>query len=309
MGRDDLERRLEGYYAAERDELRAPAGLWDSVSARLGEQDPAPWWQRVLGGVAGQGVGRVYAGAAAAVALLVVGVFMYTTIIGAGGPGSSQESMASDTPGTTAAAIAAAAPAPAAAPVAESAPAAAPAAAMAEAPETTAPTGAVETHAMSADAVPRAPSGLTQNAAAGVAETDELPFRHEIWGLLNGSRTHLFWIALPERWESSEPMYAGGVWSGVISGPGVTLAYTFGERVQSETLRAGTLADAAANKQRVWDEYVIGNLAFVTAPPEGRVGDLLMTLQLPTGTLRFTGDALGPVQQEWALMVFRSIIA
>ena len=88
---------------------------------------------------------------------------------------------------------------------------------------------------------------------------------------------------------------------------GITLAGT--TRAQSEALRAGTMADAAANKQRVWDEYVIGNLAFVTAPPEGRVGDLLMTLQLPKGTLRFTGDALGPVQQEWALMVFRSIIA
>ena len=302
MGRDDLERRLEGYYAAERDELRAPTDLWANVSARLGEQDPAPWWQRVFGGMAGQGVGRVYAGAAAAVALLVVGVFMYTTIIGSGG--DQFESAASGSPTTTAAASIAAPPAPAAA----SAPA--PAAAMAPAPEAMSAADAVEPQAsMSADAVPRAPSGLTQNAAAGVAEADELPFRHEIWGLLNGSRTHLFWVALPERWDSSEPMYAGGVWSGVISGPGVTLAYTFGERVQSETLRAGTLADAAANKQRVWDEYVIGNLAFVTAPPEGRVGDLLMTLQLPTGTLRFTGDAMGPVQQEWALMVFRSIIA
>lgn len=304
MGRDDLERRLEGYYAAERDELRAPADLWANVSARLGEQDPAPWWQRVFGGMAGQGMGRVYAGAAAAVALLVVGVFMYTTIIGVGGTGGSQESMASDAPGTTAASIAAAPPAPAAA----SAPA--PAAAMAPAPEAMSAADAIEPQAsMSADAVPRAPSGLTQNAAAGVADADTLPFRHEVWGLLNGSRTHLFWVALPERWSSSEPMYAGGVWSGVISGPGVTLAYTFGERVQSETLRAGTLADAAANKQRVWDEYVIGNLAFVTAPPEGRVGDLLMTLQLPTGTLRLTGEALGPVQQEFALMVFRSIIA
>jgi hypothetical protein len=100
-----------------------------------------------------------------------------------------------------------------------------------------------------------------------------------------------------------------GTWTGVISGPGVALEYTFGDRAQSELLRTTTLAEAAASKQRVWDEYVIGNLAFITAPPEGRVGDLLMTLQLPTGTLRFTGKALGPVQQEFALMVFRSIIA
>ena len=308
MGREDLERRLEGYFAEERNELPAPAGLWDSVSARLGEQDPAPWWRRLFAPAVGQGMGRVYAGAAAGVALLVVGVFMYTTLIGSGG--DQFDSVAHESPSTTAASIAAAAPEAAAAQAPESAPAAAPAAAPAQAAGATAAADALEPQAaMSADAVPRAPSGLTQNAAAGVAEADALPFRHEVWGLLNGSRTHLFWVALPERWTSSEPMYAGGIWSGAISGPGVVLEYTFGERAQSEALRAGTMADAAANKQRVWDEYVIGNLAFVTAPPEGRVGDLLMTLQLPKGTLRFTGDALGPVQQEWALMVFRSIIA
>ena len=297
-GRDDLERKLEGHYAAERGELRAPADLWATVSARLGEQEPAPWWRRVFGGVSGPGMGRVYAGAAAAVALLVVGVFMYTTIIETGGAGEG--SVTAESAGATAASVAAAAPA--------AAPTAAPAAAAESAMGAPAAAAAMDAAVM-ADAAPRMPEGLTRNAAAGVADADALPFRHEVWGLRNGSRAHLFWVALPERWATGEPTHAGGVWSGVITGPGVTLAYTFGERAQSEALRAGTMADAAANKQRVWDEYVIGNLAFIAAPPEGRAGDLLMTLQLPTGTLRFTGENLGPVQQEWALMVFRSIIA
>ena len=292
-----MERKLEGYYAAERAEVRAPGDLWANVSARLGGQDPAPWWRRVFGGAASHGMGRVYAGAAAALAVAVVGAVMYTAIIGTGGSGGEQAESASTTAET--AAVAAAIPAAPAAPEAAPAPVAAAAQAPAE--------SAVPEAAM-ADAVPRAPSGLTQNASAA-ALADEPPFRNEVWGLLNGARAHLFWVALPKGWQSGAPSHAGGVWTGVISGPGVTLEYSFGARETTETLRTATLSEAASRQQRMWDEYVIGNLAFMVAPPEGSVGDLRMTLQLPTGTLRFTGEALGPFQQELAFMVFRSIIA
>ncbi len=299
-GREDIERRLQGYFAAERDALRAPSDLWANVSARLGEQDPAPWWRRVFGG-ATQGMGRLYAGAAAALAVAVVGAVMYAALIGIDGSGVSQESMAADAPVTTAAASMAAAPAlpPTAAP------AAAPVAAAAE----MAPAAAAVDSAAMADSVPRAPAELTQNASAAMAEPEEQPFRLEMWGLQNGARTHLFWVDLPEGWISGAPMLVNGEWSGAFSGRGVTLHYTFGERVQTDLLRANSQSAAAAGNQRVWDEYVIGNLAFIVAPPERAVGDLRMTLQLPSGTLRLSGDALTPEQQGWALVIFRSIIA
>ena len=297
-GRDDLERKLQGHFAAERDELRAPSDLWANVSARLGEQEPAPWWRRMFGGAA-QGMGRVYAGAAAAVAVAVVGAVMYAALIGLDDSSISQESMASDAPRTTAATTMAAA-APALPPTA--APASAPVPAAAE----MAPAAAMMDPAAVADSVPRAPSGLTQNASALV---EEPPFRLEMWGLQNGVRTHLFWVDLPEGWMSGAPMLVNGVWTGAFSGRGVTLHYTFGERAQTEMLRTNTQSEAAEHRQRMWDEYVIGNLAFIVAPPEGTMGDLLMTLQLPSGTLRLTGEALAPEQQEWALVIFRSIIA
>ncbi|MDE2899791.1 MAG: hypothetical protein OXN15_02035 [Chloroflexota bacterium] len=298
MGRDDMERKLDGYFAEERAELRAPGDLWANVSARLGEQDPAPWWRRVFGGMAVQGMGRVYAGAAAALAVAVVGAVMYTAILGTGGEQSGSFSEESAT--TTSATMSMAAAAPAMAPE--------PAAPVAAAAVAEAQADAAMPKAAMADAVPREPAGLTQNASAATM-AEEPPFRNEVWGLLNGARTHLFWVALPRDWESGAPAYAGGVWSGVISGPGVTLEYSFGEREMTDSLRTATLAEATARQQRAWDEYVIGNLAFMVAPPEGTVGDLRMTLQLPTGTLRFSGEALGPFQQELAFMVFRSIIA
>lgn len=303
MGRDDLERKLDGYFGAERADLRAPDDLWANVSARLGEQDPVPLWRRMFGGMAAHGMGRVYyAGAAAAVTGAVIGAVMFATIVGTGGSGDKAlQSMASDVQSSSAQAPAIMAANRGLPTAPESA--AAPAAAVTSAPaEPMAPTPAVM-----ADAVPRAPTGLTQNASAAALE-EELPFRNEVWGLLNGSRTHLFWVALPRGWESGAPAFNDGVWTGVLSGPGVTLEYSFGEREMTESLRATTFSAAGAQQQRMWDEYVIGNLAFMVAPPEGSVGDLRMTLQLPSGTLRFSGEALGPFQQELALVVFRSII-
>ncbi len=300
-GRDDIERQLQGYFAAERDELRAPSDLWATISARLGEQDPAPWWRRMFGG-ATQGMGRVYAGAAAALAVAVVGAVMYTALVGLDDSTVSQESMASDAPSTTAATTMAAA-APALPPTA--APAAAPVAAAAE----MAPAAAMMDAAAVPESVPRTPAELTQNAAAAMPQAEEPPFRLEMWGLQNGVRTHLFWVDLPDGWISGAPMLVNGEWTGAFSGRGVTLHYTFGERAQTEMLRTNTRSEAAAQQKRMWDEYVIGNLAFIVAPPEDTVGDMLMTLQLPSGTLRLTGEALAPEQQEWALVIFRSIIA
>ena len=294
-----MERRLQGYFAAERDDVRAPTDLWANVSARLGEQDPAPWWSRMFAGSL-QGMGRVYAGAAAAVAVAVVGAVAYAALIGFdGSDGPAYESTAASAPSLDAPAMAAAAPAlpPTPAPAAVPEAAAPVAAAAMAAPE-----------AM-ADAVPRAPAGSTMNASAAMAETTELPFRLEMWGLHNGVRTHLFWVDLPRGWQSSEPVLMDGVWSGVFSGPGVMLEYTFGKRMQTDMLLAAARTEASTAQKRMWDEYVIGNLAFIVAPPEGSAGDLLLTLQLPKGTLRLTGETLEPRHQEWALMIFRSIIA
>lgn len=294
-----MERRLQGYFAAERDDVRAPADLWANVSARLGEQDPAPWWNRMFAGSL-QGMGRVYAGAAAAVAVAVVGAVAYAALIGFdGSDGPAYESTAASATSLDAPAMAAAAPALPPTPEPASAPEAA-------APLTAAAMAAPEAMA---DAVPRAPAGSTMNAFAAMAEPADLPFRLEMWGLQNGVRTHLFWVDLPQGWESGEPVFMDGVWSGVFSGPGVTLEYTFGKRMQTDMLLATARTEASAAQKRMWDEYVIGNLAFIVAPPEGSTGDLLLTLQLPTGTLRLTGETLEPRQQEWALMIFRSIIA
>ena len=97
MGRDDIERQLQDYFASERAEVRAPADLWANVSARLGPQEPAPWWRKVFAGASLQGAGRVYAGAAAALAVAVVGAVMYGAIIGFDGSGGGQhESMTAD---------------------------------------------------------------------------------------------------------------------------------------------------------------------------------------------------------------------
>lgn len=296
MDRDDLDRKLESYFDAERAELRAPADLWANVSAQLGEQEPAPWWRRMLGS-APQGIGRAYDGAAAALALLVVGAIMYTTVIDTGsGP---SESFAADSASTTATVFSMAAAAPAAPPTA--------APAMAPESAAIAPAAAAMDATTMGDSVPRAPAGTTTNASA-MAQADEAPFRLDVWGLKGGARNHLFWVALPVGWQSGASTYMNGVWSGTFSGPDVMLRYTFGERAQTEMLRANTRSQAAA-EQRMWDEYVIGNLAFIVAPPEGRIGDLLMTLQLPTGTLRLNGEGLAPEQQAWALMILRSIIA
>ena len=96
---------------------------------------------------------------------------------------------------------------------------------------------------------------------------------------------------------------------GMLSGPDMTLHYTLGVRVQTDKLLANTRSQASAQQQRMWDEYVIGNFALFSAPKEGMTGSLSMTLQLPTGTLRVTGERLTPEQQQRALDVFRSIIA
>ena len=303
MDRDDIERQLQDYFASERAEVRAPADLWANVSARLGPQEPAPWWRRMFAGASLQGAGRVYAGAAAALAVAVVGAVMYGAIFGFDGSGGSgvtqEESAASDSPMTTAAASSMAAapaqpstPAPALAP--ESAPMA-PAAAMAES-------------ATMADSVPRAPSGTTQNASAGKAPAEEPSFS-KVWGLSGNVRSDLFWVALPEGWRSGAPSHMDGVWMGMLSGPDMTLHYTLGVRVQTDMLLASTRSQASEQQQRMWDEYVIGNFALFSAPKEGMTGSLSMTLQLPTGTLRVTGERLTPEQQQRALDVFRSIIA
>ena len=301
MDRDDIERQLQDYFASERAEVRAPADLWANVSARLGPQEPAPWWRRLFAGASLQGAGRVYAGAAAALAVAVVGAVMYGAIFGFDGSGGAQEeSMASDSSTTTAAASSMAAapaqrstPSPALAP--ESA-AMAPAAAMADS-------------ATMADSVPRAPSGMTQNASAGMAPAEEPPFRLEVWGFAGSVRSHLFWVALPEGWRTGAPSHMDGTWMGMIAGPDMTLHYTLGVRVQTDMLLASTRSQASEQQQRMWDEYVIGNFALFSAPQEGMTGSLSMTLQLPTGTLRVTGERLTPEQQQRALEVFRSIIA
>ena len=304
MDRDDIERQLQDYFASEREEVRAPADLWANVSARLGPQEQAPWWRRMFAGASLQGAGRVYAGAAAALAVAVVGAVMYGAIFGfdgSGGPGVTQEeSMASDSSMTTAAASSmVAAPAQRSTPSPALAPESAP----------MAPPAAMADSATMADSVPRAPSGMTQNASAGNAPAEEPPFRLEVWGFAGNVRSHLFWVALPEDWRSGAPSHMDGTWMGMIAGPDMTLHFTFGVRVQTDMLLASTRSEASAQQQRMWDEYVIGNLALFSAPPEGIVGDLRMTLQLPTGTLRVMGERLTPEQQQRALEVFRSIIA
>ena len=301
MDRDDIERQLQDYFASERAEVRAPADLWANVSARLGPQEPAPWWRRLFAGASLQGAGRVYAGAAAALAVAVVGAVMYGAIIGFDGSGVAQEeSMASDSSTTTAAASSMAA-----APAQRSTPS------PALAPESVAkaPAAAMADSATMADSVPRAPSGMTQNASAGVAPAEEPPFRLEVWGFSGSVRSHLFWVALPEGWRSGAPSHMDGTWMGMIAGPDMTLHFTFGVRVQTDMLLASTRSEASAQQQRMWDEYVIGNFALFSAPQEGMTGSLSMTLQLPTGTLRVTGERLTPEQQQRALEVFRSIIA
>ena len=304
MDRDDIERQLQDYFASERAEVRAPADLWANVSARLGPQEPAPWWRRVFAGASLQGAGRVYAGAAAALAVAVVGAVMYGAIIGFDGSGGSdfaqEESAESDSPRTTAAASSIAA-----APVQPSTPA--PAFAAESTP--VAPSAAQAESANMADSVPRAPSGTTQNASAGKASAEEPPFRHEVWGLSGNVRNRLFWVALPEGWRSGAPSHMDGTWMGMIAGPDMTLHYTFGVRVQTDMLLASTRSQASEQQHRMWDEYVIGNFALFSAPPEGMAGSLRMTLQLPTGTLRVTGERLTPNQQLRALEIFRSIIA
>ncbi len=304
MDRDDIERQLQDYFASERAEVRAPADLWANVSARLGPQEPAPWWRRMFAGASLQGAGRVYAGAAAALAVAVVGAVMYGAIFGfdgSGGPGVTQEeSAASDSPMTTAAASSmAAAPAQRSTPSPALAPESAP----------MAPPAAMADSATMADSVPRAPSGMTQNASAGKAPAEEPPFRLEVWGFAGNVRSHLFWVALPEGWRSGAPSHMDGTWMGMIAGPDMTLHFTFGVRVQTDMLLASTRSQASAQQQRMWDEYVIGNFALFSAPQEGMTGSLSMTLQLPTGTLRVTGERLTPEQQQRALEVFRSIIA
>ncbi len=301
MGRDDIERQLQDYFASERAEVREPADLWANVSARLGPQEPAPWWHRVFAGASLQGAGRVYAGAAAALAVAVVGAVMYGAIIGFDGSGGGQEeSMASDSPRTTAAATSMAA-----APEQPSTPSPALAAESAA----MAPAAAIMESGAMADSVPRGAADLTRNAAAGMAPAEEPPFRHEVWGITGSVRSHLFWIALPEGWQSGAPSHMDGTWLGMLSGPDVTLQFMFGERVQTDMLMASTRSVASSQQQRMWDEYVIGNLALISAPPMGMGGDLLMTLQLPTGTLRVVGKGLTPEQQQVVLEVFRSIIA
>ena len=301
MDRDDIERQLQDYFASEREEVRAPADLWANVSARLGPQEPAPWWRRLFAGASLQGAGRVYAGAAAALAVAVVGAVMYGAIIGFDGSGGAQEeSMASDSSTTTAAASSmAAAPAQRSTPSPALAPESAP----------MAPAAAMMDSATMADSVPRAPSGMTQNASAGMAPAEEPPFRLEVWGFAGSVRSHLFWVALPEGWRSGAPSHIDGTWMGMIAGPDMTLHFTFGVRVQTDMLLASTRSQASEQQQRMWDEYVIGNFALFSAPQEGMTGSLSMTLQLPTGTLRVTGERLTPEQQQRALEVFRSIIA
>ena len=301
MDRDDIERQLQDYFASERAEVRAPADLWANVSARLGPQEPAPWWRRMFAGASLQGAGRVYAGAAAALAVAVVGAVMYGAIIGFDGSGGAQEeSMASDSSTTTAAASSmAAAPAQRSTPAPALAPESAP----------MAPAAEIMDSATMADSVPRAPSGMTQNASAGMAPAEEPPFRLEVWGFAGSVRSHLFWVALPEGWRSGAPSHMDGTWMGMIAGPDMTLHYTFGVRVQTDMLLASTRSQASEQQQRMWDEYVIGNFALFSAPQEGMTGSLSMTLQLPTGTLRVTGERLTPEQQQRALDVFRSIIA
>ena len=226
---------------------------------------------------------------------------MYGAIFGFDGSGAAQEeSAASDSPGTTSAASSmAAAPAQRSTPSPALAPESAP----------MAPAAAMSESATMADSVPRAPSGMTQNASAGMAPAEEPPFRLEVWGFAGSVRSHLFWVALPEGWRSGAPSHMDGTWMGMIAGPDMTLHFTFGVRVQTDMLLASTRSEASAQQQRMWDEYVIGNLALFSAPQEGRAGDLRMTLQLPTGTLRVTGERLTPEQQQRALDVFRSIIA
>ena len=158
------------------------------------------------------------------------------------------------------------------------------------------------------DSVPRAPSGTTQNASAGKAPAEEPSFS-KVWGFSGNVRSDLFWVALPEGWRSGAPSHMDGVWMGMLSGPDMTLHYTLGVRVQTDMLLASTRSQASEQQQRMWDEYVIGNFALFSAPKEGMTGSLSMTLQLPTGTLRVTGERLTPEQQQRALDVFRSIIA
>ena len=300
MGRDDIERQLQDYFASERAEVRAPADLWANVSARLGPQEPAPWWRRVFAGASLQGAGRVYAGAAAALAVAVVGAVMYGAIIGFDGSGGGQhESMAADSASTTAASSMAAAPAQPSTPV--------PALAAESAPM--APAAATKESAAMAESVPRGAFDLTRNASAGMAPVAEQPFR-EVWGLSGSVRSSLFWVALPEGWQSGAPSHLDGTWTGMLAGPDVTLQYTLGVRVQTDMLLSSTRSQASAQQQRMWNEYVIGNFALFSAPPEGMAGNLHMTLQLPTGTLRVVGKGLTPEQQQVVLEeVFRSIIA
>ena len=248
-----------------------------------------------------QGVcGRVTAGRGAGctpaprrpLAVAVVGAVMYGAIIGFDGSGVTQEeSMASDSPRTTAAASSMAA-----APAQRSTPA------PALAPESVAkaPAAAMSESATMADSVPRAPSGMTQNASAGVPPAEEPPFRLEVWGFAGSVRSHLFWVALPEGWRSGAPSHMDGTWMGMIAGPDMTLHFTFGVRVQTDMLLASTRSEASAQQQRMGMSTSSATWPYSPRRRRAEAGDLRMTLQLPTGTLRVTGERLTPEQQQRA---------
>ena len=297
LGHDNMERRLRGYFASQREALQAPADLWDNVSAKLGPQDPLPWWRRLVGGTPLQGVGTLYAGAAAALAVAVVGAVMYAAIIGIGDAGDTQESLAAGVPSSPAAPAAAAPEA-----MMSTAAAAAPEAAATKAP-------ASMSSAPLADSSARGGAGQSRNAAVTMPQEEPPPFRYEVRGMRDGVSMHLFWVALPDRWSIGNALQEDGAWTGTFTSPDVTLVFMFGGPVDAAGLFARGRSQTPSQELRMWDESVIGNTGYVLAPLEGQRGDLLLVLQLPTGALQFTGKALTPGQQETALTIFRSIIS
>ena len=88
-------------------------------------------------------------------------------------------------------------------------------------------------------------------------------------GLSGSVRSSLFWVALPEGWQSGAPSHLDGTWTGMLAGPDVTLQYTLGVRVQTDMLLSSTRSQASAQQQRMWNEYVIGNFALFSAAAGG----------------------------------------
>ena len=288
---NEVERQLRGYFDAQRDELKAPAGMWSRISGELGEQASPSWWSRIDVSSWVRTVQPVYAGAAM-VAVVAVGVISYASFTG----GSS-----SDDTFSTAASVQSEATAPQAAPLAPESSALGVASADdgAAAPEMAAAAAAPPpAAAMAAEE----PVSSTDSRIALAFDAAQVVLSPAIKVTLSGQT--LFSIGLPPDWAIGGPRTAATGWEGTLVGDGFFLSYQGGTSVVNDI---ADVLGSDGDRHVISEEFIGGFSAQLVQPIGDDEGVTAVLLQLPEGRLLVIGQNLNAEQQQIAFAIFRSI--